>query len=90
MSRIILPVVIREEERCIAVAQLQRWIRQRVSHSRRSEAGADTTHHDSVIAIAVAQDEARDNYVVTRADKGPRANIGQLRENCLTEVVNFN
>ena len=43
-----------------------------------------------VIAAVVAQDEARDHDVVARADKGPRADIGQLRQNGLTQVVDFN
>ena len=34
--------------------------------------------------------KARDHDVVTRADKGPRADIGQLRQHGLTEVVDFN
>ena len=90
LSRVILPVVVRSDKRSIAVAQLQRWIGQRISHSKCRQAGADTAHHDPVIAVVTAQHEARDHDVVPCADKGSRANIGQLRRNCLTEVVNFN
>ena len=38
-----------DEERSITVAQLQRWIGQRIRHSRRREARTDATHHDPVI-----------------------------------------
>ena len=90
LGRIILPVVIRDEERSIIVAQLQRWIGQRIRHSDRSQAGTDAAHDDPVIAAAVAQNEAGDHDVVTRADKGARADISQLRGDSLIEVVNFN
>ena len=46
---VILPVVIRSEERSIAVAQFQRRIGQRIRHSRRREAGANTAHHNPVV-----------------------------------------
>ena len=36
LNRIILPVVIRDQERSITVAQFQRRIGQRVRHSRRA------------------------------------------------------
>ena len=42
---VILPVVIRDQERSVAVAQLQRWIGQSVSHSKGSQARPDATDH---------------------------------------------
>ena len=37
----------------------------------------------------VAQEEARDHDVVTGADKGARAQVGQFRVHFLVEVVDF-
>src|ERR1700682_4406846 len=73
LSRVILPVVIRDEKRSVTVAQLQGWIGQRVRHTKASQARTNAARHDSVRAAVVAQDEARDHYVVTRADEGARA-----------------
>ena len=69
LHRVILPVVIRDEKRSITVAQLQRWICQRVWHTKGRQAGTNASRHDSVHAAVTTQDEARDHYVVTRADK---------------------
>ena len=91
LSRVILPVVIRDQERSIVVAQFQRWIGQRIRHTEGGQARPDAAHDNPVSRRAwSAQDEARDHDVVARADKGPRADIGQLRENGLTEIVDFN
>ena len=48
LGRVILPVVIRDEERSITVAQLQRWIGQRIRHTKGSQAGTNASRYDSV------------------------------------------
>ena len=46
--------------------------------------------HDSHSPAAVAsQDKPGDQDVVRRTDKGPSAHVGQLRVDCLVEIVNF-
>src|ERR1022692_1326128 len=70
LCRVILPVVIRDEKHSITVAQLQRWIGQRVSHTKGRQARTKASRYDSVHAAVVAQDEARDHYVVSRAHEG--------------------
>ena len=42
------------------------------------------------LPLVIAQSEAGDDDVVTGADKGPRADVGQLRQDGLAEIVNFN
>ncbi len=66
LSGIILPVVIREEERSITVAQFQRWIGQRARQPQSRQAGPDTARDDPVIAAVAAQDETRDDDVARR------------------------
>ena len=79
LGLVILPVVIRDQKRSITVAQLQRWIGQRVGHTKASQAGTYASRYDSVHAAVVAQDETRDHYVVTRVHKRARADITQFR-----------
>src|ERR1700730_13247052 len=76
---VILPVVIGHKQRSIAVAKLQRWIGQRVRDTKGNQAWSNAADYDSVVTRAVPQREARNHYVATCADKGPRAEIGQLR-----------
>ncbi len=72
-SRVILPVVIRDQERSIAVAKFQRRIGQRIRYTQRSKAGADAAHDDIVRYGAVAEQESGDHDVIAGADKGARA-----------------
>ena len=51
LRRVILPVVVREQERSITVAQLQGWIGQRVRHTKTNKAGADT--HVTILSSPV-------------------------------------
>jgi hypothetical protein len=54
LSRVILPVVIRNNERSIAVAQLERWIDQRARHTKGSQARSDTARDNSVSTVVTA------------------------------------
>ena len=59
-------------------------------YAKGSQARPDSAHDNAVSTAIASQDEARDHDVGTRVDKGPRANVTQLRGYCLIEVVSFN
>ena len=89
LRRIILPVVIGNEKRSITVSKLQGWIGQRRRDTSGSQTGAKAAHDDSVIARVVTQNEACDDDVATCRAESTCADIGQLRQGGLTEVVDF-
>ena len=68
LSGVVLPVVIGDEQRSIAVAKLQCWIGQHIWHTRGRKAGTNATRYDSVRATVVAQHEARDDNVLNALD----------------------
>ena len=78
-DRIVLPVVVCDQERAIAVAQFQGRIGQNVTQTRLGERRSDAAHGHRGAAIAVPKNEASDHHIVTRSDKAARADVGQLR-----------
>ena len=86
---VILPIVIREEERSIFIAQLQGRISQRIRHPKTSQARPDSTNDNPVKAAVATQDKARDHDVARVTDKGPSTYVGQFRVDSLVQVVNF-
>ena len=89
LSRIVLPVIISEEESSIPIAQLQRGIFQQIGHTRGGEAGSEAANYDSVRSGVVTQDEARDNDIAACPDKGTGTDVGQFRGGFVIEVVDF-
>ena len=89
MRCVVLPVVIGDKQRSIAVAQLQGWIGQRIGHSERTETGTQPADYNAVVVAAVPQREARDHDVASRPAEGARANIAQCRQSGLIKVVDF-
>ena len=90
LSRVILPVVVRNQERSITVAQLQSRIRQPVRDSRRREAGANTTHHDPVTTAGPPSIKPAITMLSPVPTKARGTNIGQLRGGFCVEVIDFN
>ena len=92
LNRIFLPVVIRNQDRTIAVAQFQIRIGQRAGHAQCRKAGANAAHDHSIESARLrrlAQEEAGNYHVVTGADKGPGAQVRHLRFRSLIEIVDF-
>ena len=79
------PVIIRSDDRPIAVMQLQRRISQR---SRHCERRAHCTH-DYSERLLPQHDQSADQDIVARLNKATRGNICQLRIDRPVQVVHF-
>ena len=90
LSRVILPVVIRDQERSVAVAQFQRWIGQGVGHPGAVRLGPipRTTILSSPLLPPRMKPAITMSFPVPT--KARVLILASFDENCLTEVVDFN
>ena len=89
LARVILPVVVRGQERSIGVVQLKGRIGQ---HTRLFPQAARLGPIPRTMMLyhrCRSKDEARDHDVSARAHKRARADIGQFRVRCWIQIVNF-
>src|SRR5204862_7780237 len=88
LGRVILPVVIRDQERSVIITKLQRWVLEQGRAAAPARyARVDTTDHNVVAAVVTGQDDARDDNGVTRGDKSAGADVGQFGRDGRTKIV---
>ena len=90
LARVVRPVVVGHQKRAIAIAQLQRWIRQWIGYSCLGKAWAQAPQDNRRIAGVLAQDKTCDHDVAPGADKCAGADVGQPRKRGGVQVIRFN
>src|SRR5882724_972817 len=77
-NRIVKPVVVRDQQRAVAVMELESRIRERVVDSELAQGGSNAADRDVSRVLAAAQDESGDHHAVAALDKPARADLRKL------------
>src|SRR5205085_3864537 len=86
---VILPVVVRADERSVIIPKLQCRVSQWVGYSR-SETGTYSADDNPAHAGLISQDETRDHDITARADAGAGADVAQPGCGSGVGMENFN
>jgi len=87
LDRIILPVIVSDEEHAIAVTKLKGRISQEIRNV--SEGGPNRANDDFFASSSVSEDKPGDHDIVAGLDKAARADVSELRIGGQVEIVHF-